>query len=169
MAAELCKACFKTSETEVVQIMEGGRYAPERKWVDTSIRRCANSECHNTTGGTLAERLAYIDDAYGYKYFGDYELSPAQNDAVWEAKAIASLVPDLVAAASCALGLLTGNMDGDMDLGDPVEMLRAAIAKTTPRASITPTPDTTTAEVAEPVSPPIRAEHQQNQSVGGGY
>ncbi|MCV9940884.1 hypothetical protein OIU35_31425 [Boseaceae bacterium BT-24-1] len=33
-------------------------------------------------------------------------------------------------AAKCALGHLTGNMDGDMDLGDPVEMLRAAL---TPR------------------------------------
>lgn len=37
--------------------------------------------------------------------------------------------PDLLEACRCALGQLTGNMDGDMDLGDPCEMLRAAIAK----------------------------------------
>lgn len=39
------------------------------------------------------------------------------------------LFADLVSAARCALGYLTGNMDGDMDLGDPVEMLRTAIAQ----------------------------------------
>lgn len=37
--------------------------------------------------------------------------------------------PDLLEAAMCALGHLTGNMDGNMDLGDPRDMLRAAIAK----------------------------------------
>jgi hypothetical protein len=37
--------------------------------------------------------------------------------------------PDLFEACRCALGQLTGNMDGDMDIGDPVELLRAAIAK----------------------------------------
>lgn len=37
--------------------------------------------------------------------------------------------PELLSAAKCALGHLTGNMDGDMDLGDPVSMLREAIAK----------------------------------------
>lgn len=37
----------------------------------------------------------------------------------------------LLSACRCALGHLTGNMDGDMDLGDPVEMLRAAISKAT--------------------------------------
>lgn len=36
---------------------------------------------------------------------------------------------DLLNAARCALGHLTGNMDGDMDLGDPIELLRASIAK----------------------------------------
>lgn len=36
----------------------------------------------------------------------------------------------LLEACLCALGHMTGNMDGDMDLGEPVEMLRAAIAKT---------------------------------------
>lgn len=30
-------------------------------------------------------------------------------------------------ACSCALGHLTGNMDGDIELGDPVELLRAAL------------------------------------------
>lgn len=37
--------------------------------------------------------------------------------------------PELLAACRCALGHLTGNMDGDMDLGDPVDMLRAALSK----------------------------------------
>lgn len=41
---------------------------------------------------------------------------------------------ELLNAARCALGYLTGNMDGDMDLGDPREMLRAAIAKAEGRA-----------------------------------
>lgn len=35
----------------------------------------------------------------------------------------------LLKAVECALGYLTGNMDGDMDLGDPVEMLRASISE----------------------------------------
>ncbi|NOV17849.1 hypothetical protein E5S70_17500 [Ensifer adhaerens] len=35
----------------------------------------------------------------------------------------------LLEACRCALGHLTGNMDGDMDLGDPVELLRAAVSK----------------------------------------
>lgn len=39
-----------------------------------------------------------------------------------------ALIERLVKAATCALGHLTGNMDGDMDLGDPVEMLRAALS-----------------------------------------
>ena len=36
---------------------------------------------------------------------------------------------DLFIAARCALGHLTGNMDGDMDLGDPIELLRASVSK----------------------------------------
>lgn len=119
-----CKACFEADVTEVVEVRHGERGEP---WVDSTILRCP--KCKNTVGGTLADRLTYIRNAYDYKYFGDYELSEEQNDAVWSAKALAGLVPDLVAAAKCALGALTGNMDGDMDLGDPVEMLRAALAK----------------------------------------
>ncbi|HYE38195.1 hypothetical protein [Methylocaldum sp.] len=37
--------------------------------------------------------------------------------------------PELYDAAECALGLLTGNMDGDWSKGDPVHMLRAALSK----------------------------------------
>lgn len=36
---------------------------------------------------------------------------------------------ELLTAAVCVLGHMTGNMDGNMDLGDPVEMLRCAIDK----------------------------------------
>jgi len=49
-----------------------------------------------------------------------------------EANANARLIsasPDLLSAARCALGYMTGNMDGDMELGNPIEMLRSAIAK----------------------------------------
>lgn len=38
---------------------------------------------------------------------------------------------ELVEACRCALGHLTGNMDGDMDLGDPAELLRAALSRAT--------------------------------------
>jgi len=47
-----------------------------------------------------------------------------------DARLIAA-APELLDAARCALGYLTGNMDGDMDIGNPVELLRAAIAKAT--------------------------------------
>jgi hypothetical protein len=40
-------------------------------------------------------------------------------------------VESLRKAAECALGHLTGNMDGDWSHGDPVEMLRAALAPAT--------------------------------------
>lgn len=86
-----CPSCFKAAEIEVVQIRQ-----PDRSWADSSIRRCA--DCKHTFGGTLADRLAYINDVFGYKYFGDYELSEEQIDAVWEAKAIAGMVPALLAA-----------------------------------------------------------------------
>jgi hypothetical protein len=37
-------------------------------------------------------------------------------------------VERLLKAAKCALGHLTGNMDGDMEIGEPRELLRQAIA-----------------------------------------
>ena len=50
-----------------------------------------------------------------------------------ELRAVAQLfrtAPDLYEAAAAALGLLTGNMDGDLpEDSDPIEMLRAALAK----------------------------------------
>lgn len=95
MSTDLCKACFRTGETKPVQVRYGERGEP---WVESSIRRCANDECWNTTGGTLEERLTHIRNVYDYKYFGDYELSPEQNDAVWEAKALAQKVPLLLSA-----------------------------------------------------------------------
>lgn len=48
-------------------------------------------------------------------------------DRLTEEKANSAL---LTLACKGALGHLTGNMDGDMDLGDPIEMLRSAVAKT---------------------------------------
>ena len=52
-------------------------------------------------------------------------------EMVANARLIAA-APELLAAATCALGMLTGNLDGDWSLGDPVDMLRAAIAKASP-------------------------------------
>lgn len=46
-----------------------------------------------------------------------------------DARLMIAAAPDLLEACRCALGHLTGNMDGDMDLGDPLKMLRSAIAK----------------------------------------
>lgn len=45
-----------------------------------------------------------------------------------DARLIAA-APDLLKACSCALGWVTGNMDGDADLGDAIELIREAIAK----------------------------------------
>ena len=44
---------------------------------------------------------------------------------------LCAAAPDLLKAAQCALGHLTGNMDGDWEAGDPAAMLRAAIDKAT--------------------------------------
>lgn len=64
--------------------------------------------------------------------------------------------------ASMRRAALAGELQGG---GMMTAWLRAEY---TPRAAITPMPATTTAEVAAPVSPPIRENNQQNQSVGGG-
>lgn len=80
MSDDLCGACFKTNETEAVKI----RHSRETGWVDSSVRRCVNPKCHNVREGTLADRWAHVRNVYDYKYFGDYELSPAQMDAVGE-------------------------------------------------------------------------------------
>ena len=91
-----CRACFKTSETVPVNIRWGERGEP---WVESSIRRCANDECWNTTGGTLEERFQHVQNVYDYKYFGDYVLSPEQADAVMEAKCIAKRAAEFEARA----------------------------------------------------------------------
>lgn len=40
--------------------------------------------------GSREDRLKWIKNVYDYKYFGDYELSPEQLSAVYEAYAIAT-------------------------------------------------------------------------------
>lgn len=96
--SERCKACGKALATEPVQILNGPRYSGAQ-WVESGIRRCMNSECFNTTGGTLEEQLAYIDGVHGYKYFGDYPLSPEELDAVGTAIGLAKSLPDKIATA----------------------------------------------------------------------
>ena len=88
-----CRCCFETAETEPVKV----RDRSTREWVDSSLLRCVNKECHAIRAGTDADRIAHINDVYGYKYFGDYELSPEQIDAVGEAVKYANRVPALLA------------------------------------------------------------------------
>lgn len=87
----VCPSCFREMVSEAVQIRQS-----DRSWADSSVRRCVG--CESTFGGTLEDRLAYVRDKYEYKYFGDYELSSEQLDAVWTAKGIAELVPELLEA-----------------------------------------------------------------------
>lgn len=116
MTEDTCKSCFKTAEIEPVKVKRDGQ------WVDSTVRRCANAECHAVREGTLADRLQHVRSVYDYKYFGDYELSPEQNDAVWEAKAIAERVPVMLEA------LKRVYFEWD---GEPEDMIhvQAAIAK----------------------------------------
>ncbi|WPE22439.1 hypothetical protein [Shinella zoogloeoides] len=87
MQSEKCKSCFECSETIVVKVRDerGG------EWRDSSVRRCANDQCWHIVAGTREDRLAWISNVYDYKYFGDYELSPEQLSAVYEAKSLAAL------------------------------------------------------------------------------
>lgn len=66
---------------------------------------------------------------YGEGFKGLLIARCNQNGRYDEHAALIAAAPDLLEACRCALGHLTGNMDGDMDLGDPVEKLRAAISK----------------------------------------
>lgn len=92
-AGETCSSCFKTGETEPVSVKRNG------KWIESpTVRRCVNPECHAVRAGTTEDRLEHVATVYGYKYFGDYELTPEQLDAVWEAKAIAAKTPTLLTA-----------------------------------------------------------------------
>jgi len=77
-------------------------------------------------------RWLFRDDFKADGNFSSTTILKIDDDAFRPSEANARLIaaaPELLEAAKCALGHLTGNMDGDMDLGDPLEMLRAAIAK----------------------------------------
>jgi hypothetical protein len=82
----------------------------------------------------MADRLEHINTVYGYKYFGDYELSPEQLDVVGEAVMFANRVPNLLAAAKAVLNEF-GHREGEDDaLMDPqpqqlMDALQRAIAK----------------------------------------
>jgi hypothetical protein len=98
-----CPSCFRQSEIEAVQIRQ-----PDRSWADSSIKRC--STCKHSFGGTLSDRIAYVNDVYNYKYFGDYDLSSEQLDAVGEMISIAMLVPALLAALHTILNHHAGSL-----------------------------------------------------------
>lgn len=131
----LCQSCFRTAETEPVKVLRGERYTGG-EWVESTLRRCANDECFALREGSLEDRLAFVRNEYGYKYFGDYELSPAQSTAVWEAYTAAMSSCGLLQAARLALEVAedwihdqldgTGSLDAALAKLDPV---RAAIAR----------------------------------------
>ncbi len=101
-APATCSECYKPLVTEPVQLRQ-----PDRSWADApSLRRCANEECWALYGGKREERLAFVQDTYSYKYFGDYELSPQQVTAVWEALALAK-AGQSVSSSTC--GIPEGN------------------------------------------------------------
>lgn len=87
--SEQCKSCYKASETLPVQV----RDERGQPWRDSTVKRCANDECWNICEGAQADRLLWVKNVYHYKYFGDYELSPEQLSAVWEAYTIAAAKP----------------------------------------------------------------------------
>ena len=87
MQNEKCKSCFECTETVIVKV----RYDRSSEWRDSSVRRCANDQCWHIVDGTREDRLTWINNVYDYKYFGDYELSPEQLAAVYEAKSLAAL------------------------------------------------------------------------------
>lgn len=86
MQNEKCKSCFECAETAIVKV----RNDRNSEWRDSSVRRCANDQCWHIVEGTREDRLAWISNVYDYKYFGDYELSPEQLAAVYEAKILAA-------------------------------------------------------------------------------
>ncbi|MEH3108952.1 MAG: hypothetical protein PGN22_03170 [Agrobacterium cavarae] len=90
MQNEKCKSCFECTETVIVKV----RNDRNSEWRDSSVRRCANDQCWHIVDGTREDRLAWISNVYDYKYFGDYELSPEQVAAVYEAKSLAALSTD---------------------------------------------------------------------------
>jgi hypothetical protein len=100
---ERCAYCFKTSETEAMQVRRRPR-SEGGEWVESSVRLCANPECRAIRAGSLEDRLTFVSNTYEYKYFGDYELSEEQQTAVWEAYRLANHVPELLAALSALLG-----------------------------------------------------------------
>lgn len=91
MQSEKCKSCFECSETVIVKVRDDRN----SEWRDSSVRRCANDQCWHIVDGTREDRLTWINNVYDYKYFGDYELSPEQLAAVYEAKSLAALEKDV--------------------------------------------------------------------------
>lgn len=81
-----CPECFATDQVTTVKVRDDRG----SEWRDSTLLRCANDDCWRIREGEIADRLTWIKNVYGYKYFGDYELSPEQAAAVWEAYNLAS-------------------------------------------------------------------------------
>lgn len=90
----------------------------------TAFVQCETGTIAKVMGGPVDDRTvaetnaALIAEAFNVAT--ETGLSPRQ---------LAEQRDELLTAAVCVLGHMTGNMDGNMDLGDPVEMLRCAIDK----------------------------------------
>jgi len=94
-----------------------------------------------STTQTLSEAIVEIGAKAMCERWCYAPIGTPDGDAEWKRKqdqyrkqtraALEATTHDLIDACRCALGHLTGNMDGDMDLGDPVEMLRTALSKAT--------------------------------------
>jgi hypothetical protein len=84
MTEGICRSCGSTSDLLPVQVRRGPPYQGF-EYEDSSLRRCANNECWTIREGTAEDRMAFIRNQYDYKYFGDYELSPEQLEAVYQA------------------------------------------------------------------------------------
>lgn len=111
---DVCQSCYKTDATEGVHVRRDGG-----EWVASTLRRCANPECQEIRSGSLEDRFTHLRNVYAYKYFGDYELSPEQSVAVWDAYGYAMKVPALLEA----LSFLANEVDGMRAFEDEVRQV----------------------------------------------
>ena len=103
---DVCQSCYKTDAIEGVHVRRDGG-----EWVASTLRRCANPECQEIRSGSLEDRFTHLRNVYAYKYFGDYQLSPEQSVAVWDAYAWAMKVPALLEALKGARAIVAEELD----------------------------------------------------------
>lgn len=112
MQSEKCKSCFECTETVIVKVRDDRN----SEWRDSSVRRCANDQCWHIVDGTREDRLTWISNVYDYKYFGDYELSPEQLAAVYEAKSLAAALSTAEPVAFTSQGQIAAARNGSTAL-----------------------------------------------------